>query len=306
MKTVGILMSTYNGEKYISQQIDSLLNQKGINIEIYVRDDGSKDKTKSIIQEYMKKYPCIHFIQDDKNLGPAGSFMELIYNTPDHDYYAFCDQDDIWKENKVIEAVRQIEEKGCKKPYLYCSNQMLYVDGQETNMRFNHEPQHNLLCVVMHNYISGCTMVMNKQLRDIIIKQESRPSSQTLRMHDTWIMLTANLFGEVIYDNNSYIDYRIHQNNTVGLSNDSFLSKLKQFKKSYKKKKEEKNRSTTAKELLKRFPNMNKEDHDVLSVIAKYDTSISSKFKLLSNKRIRKEAHTNRLILFINVLMNWL
>ncbi|WP_031589169.1 hypothetical protein [Kandleria vitulina] len=111
---------------------------------------------------------------------------------------------------------------------------------------------------------------------------------------------------EVIYDNNSYIDYRIHQNNTVGLSNDSFLSKLKQFKKSYKKKKEEKNRSTTAKELLKRFPNMNKEDHDVLSVIAKYDTSISTKFKLLSNKRIRKEAHTNRLILFINVLMNWL
>ncbi|KRN50210.1 hypothetical protein IV49_GL000340 [Kandleria vitulina DSM 20405] len=81
---------------------------------------------------------------------------------------------------------------------------------------------------------------------------------------------------------------------------------MKQFKKSYKKKKEEKNRSTTAKELLKRFPNMNKEDHDVLSVIAKYDTSISTKFKLLSNKRIRKEAHTNRLILFINVLMNWL
>ena len=109
MKKVQILMSTYNGEKYVNEQIDSLLQQDHTNLEILIRDDGSKDSTVSILEEYHKENPNIKLIID-KNKGVISSFFELAMKASEEaDYFAFCDQDDYWKPQKISRAVNLLE-----------------------------------------------------------------------------------------------------------------------------------------------------------------------------------------------------
>ena len=109
MKKVCVLMSTYNGEKYLKEQIDSILKQKGVKVNLLVRDDGSTDNTLSLLEEYKKKglldYCC------GSNMKPARSFMELLSIAPDSDYYAFSDQDDYWEHDKLFNAVKNTEKK---------------------------------------------------------------------------------------------------------------------------------------------------------------------------------------------------
>ncbi|SDW48047.1 rhamnosyltransferase [Kandleria vitulina] len=300
-----ILISTYNGERYIEDQIKSLLAQS-VDVDIFIRDDGSKDETVNIIKSIDSKN--IYFIEDDAhNLGPACSFMELLYSVPDYEYYAFCDQDDVWEPDKIKSAINMIAKKN-NKPMLYTSNQILYKNNAEIGMRFDEEPPHNFVSTIFGNHLSGCTMVFNRELKKYLCRKKSRPSNEILqlRMHDTWVALVANLFGEIIYDSNSYILYRIHDNNTIGLSRDSFLGKIKQYKKNMFNLKNMRSRYKVSKELLRCFPEMKTEDKDLLNILVKSTSGIHNKLRVLTNKRIRKEAHTNRLILFINVLMNWL
>ena len=95
MNKILILMSTYNGEKYLSEQLNSLLLQENVNIKILIRDDGSTDNTHKILNFYSSNYPNISWYTGE-NKGPALSFMDLLFNAPESDYYAFCDQDDVW------------------------------------------------------------------------------------------------------------------------------------------------------------------------------------------------------------------
>ena len=119
MKKIAVLMCTYNGEKYLKEQIDSIQNQKGVSVFIYVRDDGSKDKTIDILEEYQQKGGLKWF--RCKNVGPAVGFMELLYQTArnDFDYFAFSDQDDIWLETKLLNATERIEMCADEKFILY-------------------------------------------------------------------------------------------------------------------------------------------------------------------------------------------
>ena len=95
MKTVAVLMSTYNGENYIKEQIESIFNQKGVIVKLYVRDDGSKDRTLEILKDYNVN------LEKGTNIGYIKSFMWLIKNVPFADYYALADQDDVWDEDKL-------------------------------------------------------------------------------------------------------------------------------------------------------------------------------------------------------------
>ncbi len=94
MDSIVVLMSTYNGEKYIREQLDSIFNQEGIDVKVVVRDDGSKDTTHAILDEYKKTHELVWYTGE--NLKSARSFMDLIYQAPESDYYAFADQDDYW------------------------------------------------------------------------------------------------------------------------------------------------------------------------------------------------------------------
>ena len=111
---VSVLMSTYNGEKYLHEQINSILGQQGVEIHLLIRDDGSSDGTVEICKEYAKKYNQITFYQGE-NLGVGKSFLDLLKHAPDADYYSFADQDDVWLEDKIIRAVTMIKKAEYKK-----------------------------------------------------------------------------------------------------------------------------------------------------------------------------------------------
>ena len=109
MRNILVLMSTYNGEKYLKEQIDSILAQKNVEVTIQVRDDGSTDGTIRILEEYQKCGKLNWY--SSTNMGPAKSFLDLVYNAPlKYDYYAFCDQDDYWKEDKLYKAIETVSE----------------------------------------------------------------------------------------------------------------------------------------------------------------------------------------------------
>lgn len=206
---VQILMSTYNGERFLREQIESLLRQSWKNVEILIRDDGSKDGTREILNEYSDKYENIQ-VYLESNLGVAGSFFELLKKS-DADYVAFCDQDDIWLEKKIEAAVVKLEQE--KGPALYCSNKIL-VDSTGNPMKKQdiRKRRPGFGNAVVECICTGCTAVMNQELAEIL--KEKVPEHAIL--HDWWTYLAASYVGKVIYDEQAYIYYRQHQENVVG------------------------------------------------------------------------------------------
>ena len=109
-----VLLSSYNGEKYIKEQIDSILTQKNITVKLFIRDDGSTDATRNILKEYEKYSNCVVVFGD--NIGAANSFLWLIQNAHSSGYYAFSDQDDIWDRDKLSSAISIIKSTGSTIP----------------------------------------------------------------------------------------------------------------------------------------------------------------------------------------------
>ena len=235
MKSVCVLMSTYNGEKYIEEQIESVLSQKDVMVKLVIRDDGSSDQTIPIIKKYADQNSNISYYSDI-NLGSAKSFMKLLKSAPESDYYAFCDQDDFWEEMKLISAVRQIEkveEKSAEIPVLYHSN-LKIVDKDLNFIRMAHERDYNKVSAyssLVDNPVTGCTIVMNRTMAELVNKHD--PEEMT--MHDSWCNIVCSFFGKKIYDNNAYIKYRQHDNNVIGMKEESAVvnirNKVKRIKK---------------------------------------------------------------------------
>ena len=214
MNSVLVLMSTYNGEKYLSAQIYSLLDQNDVDINILIRDDGSKDSTIEIIKNFSQKYKNIKYYMG-QNLGFANSFWNLILNAGTYDYYAFCDQDDIWDNRKISEAIKKIESVKNDVPILYTSN-VSFIDSDGNKIK-RPEFESGVLSVyqaLQKSILPGCTFLFNYKAFNILKKYQG-----SMYAHDwaTYIIISA--FGKVIYDSKNYIYYRVHNNNTIGINN---------------------------------------------------------------------------------------
>lgn len=257
MDKVAILMSTYNGEKYLREQIDSILFQKGVEVTLYIRDDGSSDGTIDIVKKYAQKYQNIIWTIG-KNVGVGNSFMQLIYDCPDDfDYYAFSDQDDIWLEDKLKVAIDNIKPKD--RPALYASNQMLVDEnGSQISLRYpkDYDMQNSVEAQFQINRISGCTFVFNKMLKKVLSEPVRRPTEELLRkrIHDVWVSNVAALYDGIVYDNNAYIQYRQHENNVVGAYAYGHLYDLKEKIKKIKNPAYRNGRSSISLELCRTFP----------------------------------------------------
>lgn len=208
-KKVQVLMSTYNGERFLREQMESVLNQTWKNLEILIRDDGSQDQTREILKDYNERYSNIHIFLED-NCGVVRSFFELLKKS-DADYVAFCDQDDIWMERKIEAAVAKLrQEQG---PALYCSNKILTDSaGNPMNRQDSRKRRPGFGNAAVECICTGCTAVMNRELADIIKKR--LPDHAIL--HDWWSYLVACYVGTVIFDEHAYIKYRQHEQNVVG------------------------------------------------------------------------------------------
>ncbi len=224
MIKVAVLLSYYNGYKYIDEQISSILNQRfgeGV-IDIYIRNDGSNcTASNSKLLEIKRKFPHITIIQGN-NVGVVNSFFNLLKDVEGYDFYAFCDQDDFWLPNKIINAVSTIK---IEVPSLYCGSYTLVDSALKPLSSKSIDINPSFQNALFKNFCTGCTCVINNKLRTEFIEIEV---PNELPMHDWYLLLLAYCVGEVSYDQESNILYRQHGNNVVG-GVISFRSKLKRF-----------------------------------------------------------------------------
>ncbi|MDE7167420.1 MAG: glycosyltransferase family 2 protein [Clostridia bacterium] len=286
MKSVAILLSTYNGERFLREQLDSILAQKEVEVKLFVRDDGSSDGTKEILSEYAEKHSNIH-LDFAENVGVGNSFMNLLYSVPDEfDYYAFADQDDIWEENKIAEAARLLEEKGA---ILYASNQEC-VDKEGNSLGLRYKPDENIHLtpesILQENMLAGCTMVITNGFYKILTEEARRPLPELLhnRIHDVWLAATASLYEGIVYDERSFIKYRQHENNVVGASKAGFGKRLKAKLKKLTHREKRNGRSWLARELCACFPEV-VEKYPLITFSAKAN-KYKYKRKLIKNKKL--------------------
>lgn len=212
MQTINVLMSCYNGEKFVDEQIKSILEQKtGKHIELYIRDDGSKDNTREVLKKY-EDVTNVHVIYG-KNAGVMKSFFELLELCEEADYYAFADQDDIWHDDKLERAMNHIGEKSI--PVLYCSDfyNWNYDTGELTPCRHLNEPFTIVKSIVNGDSSFGFTQVINPSMRELALRYMNTAPNLEQYSHDMWCHLLAICFGELIYDKECVAKYRRHGNN---------------------------------------------------------------------------------------------
>ena len=240
---VDILLATYNGEKYIEEQLDSLLLQTYKDIRIIVRDDNSTDGTMDILCKYQRRYPEVIHIVDAKSVSGSGAifnFMKLVsYSTSD--YVMFCDQDDYWLPRKVeltLKRMKQIEEKlGTTDIPVLVYTDYRVVDEELNDMcvkekhmhTYGHHTRFNRLLV--QNYVTGCTMMLNRALW----KGIETTYNEDIIMHDWWIALYAAAFGKIHHISKESMLYRQHGSNVYGAVSIDSLSYIDKQRKMDKK-----------------------------------------------------------------------
>ena len=298
MEKVQILMSTYNGEKYLKEQIQSIINQQNIELSILIRDDGSQDRTKEILKELSEKYPIKYY--EGKNIGPAKSFMDLVTESnEDYDYYAFSDQDDVWMPQKIINAIKKMQYS-CNIPALYISSLEIVDENLNTIGMKKLNGIHNFESEMIRNFATGCTMVMNKKLLNII----KLYSPNYIIMHDSWITRVCYAIGgKVIIDNNSYIKYRQHKKNVLGYKDDSLKKLKKQFKIAFVDKISM--RENISKELKNGYGKMlTSNAKELVNNLICYRTNKKAKKWLLHNKEFTTNSFKLNLKLKLSIIFN--
>lgn len=215
-KSITILMATYNGDQYLSQQLDSILAQTYKNWRLLVRDDGSSDYTLDILKKYRQKDERISILEDDgANLQTIGNFFKLIQSAPESDYYALSDQDDYWYPKKLERAIFCLENKfdDNRIPLLYCGAKEITDENlniKERSVVTN--PKLTWQSALVENICTGCTCVFNQALRQKAILY----TPQKCIMHDWWLYLLAVGMGKAYYDETPLIQYRQHEGNVCG------------------------------------------------------------------------------------------
>lgn len=226
-ETIEILMATYNGEEYISEQIDSIIDQTYKNWKLLIRDDGSKDRTLEILKEYEKRDERINVLRDNKgNLGFVKNFEELLKNSSE-EFVMFSDQDDCWLENKIekyIEVLEKLDEEKLRKPLLIHSNSFV-CDEKLNILKKNFVDSKAALQYGENRYfftyfVQGSTTLINRNLIDLGL-----PFLKSVTLHDRYFHLLVEFFGKRVFIDESLTKYRQHKNNEIGAKS-SIIQKI--------------------------------------------------------------------------------
>ena len=221
--SIAILMATFNGEKYIREQIESILHQSNQDWELFIHDDGSTDQTVEIIRQYEEANPNkIHVVEGSAAGGAKKNFIYLMKNVS-APYIMFSDQDDVWLDEKIektYDTIRQTEKRtGKEKPVLAFTD--LKVVDQELNTvaeRMSKSQQLNPRRTtfkesLIQNVVTGCTLMINRSCAE---KSLAGFDMDKIIMHDWWLALVASYFGKITYVDEPLILYRQHGDNSVG------------------------------------------------------------------------------------------
>lgn len=220
---VAILLATYQGEKYLRAQLDSLLAQTETGWKVFAHDDGSKDGTAAILREYAARDPERFCLIESAGTGGAKSNFLFLTGQVEASYYMYCDQDDVWLPEKVERTLRAMQdlerEQGADRPCLV-HTELRVVDASlreicpSLSAYQGIEPQRLTLGrLLAQNTVTGCTMMINRALRDAMT---TCAEPEAIRMHDWWAALIAMRFGALRFLPEATILYRQHGNNSVG------------------------------------------------------------------------------------------
>ena len=226
---IQILLSTYNGEAYLRQQLDSYVNLDGFDkVKVLIRDDGSSDGSVDIIKEYVEKYGFE--LIEGENIGLNASLHALCEaSDPECKYFAFSDQDDVWLPDKLSRAREALDALDNSVPNLYAASSSLTdVELNVTGHTLIPKRPLTFYNAMIQNVCVGHTQVCNRALIEILRQQYS----DDIYVHDSWTYLVASAFGKVIYDDKQTTLYRQHGNNAIGYKSgfSNFVMRLKRLK----------------------------------------------------------------------------
>ena len=210
-----VLLSTYNSERFIRPLLDSVLGQTHQPLELWVRDDGSRDSTPAILAEYAARHPERMRVSIEANVGMVPSYFKLLHWAGEEaEFTALCGHDDVWHPEKVARAVEMMRAHGSPGPILY-TGRLHIVDETGQHLGYSRVPGRGLSFrnALVESVGAGCTMVLNAPARDLVL--ECRDASRIL-WEDWWLYLVVSAFGTVLYDTTPFIDYRRHGGNAVG------------------------------------------------------------------------------------------
>ena len=298
MKSVQILLSTYNGERFLAEQMDSLLAQDHRPLDILVRDDGSKDGTLAILDRY-SRLPNVQVVSAT-NVGAAKSFLELVRMSSDQsDYFALCDQDDVWLPHKISRAVAVLEDMPAQRPLLYASR-LSIVDDALRPLLLSKVPAHapTLGNALVETCLTGCTMVFSRAARDLLVA--GMPNY--VLMHDTWIYLVLAALGDIRYDPEPTILYRQHAANTIGVGPAGVTHWIWRARRFLKR---ERGYTEQVQEFDRLFGNqLRPEQHRLVDLVLNARSSFSARVRLAGSREVFRQVPINDLLMRLVMLAN--
>lgn len=226
---ITVVLATYNGCKYLTEQLESIYNQTHKNIEVIVCDDKSTDSTSEILQSFAKSHNLKYFINENR-IGVINNFAKAMKYASGQ-YVALSDQDDIWLPEKLKVSLLGIQE--LEKKFGNAHPALIYTDLKVVNetlgcinksywayMQLN--PQNNTLNrILVENVATGCTILTNRPNIKLAL-----PIPESALMHDIWLLLTASCFGNIKFINQPTVLYRQHVNNVIGARQMDVVSKI--------------------------------------------------------------------------------
>lgn len=297
MYTISVLMSTYNGGRYLKQQIDSILQQEGVEVHLLVRDDGSTDNTLDILKSYAQKGQLKWY--QGENLKSARSFLRLLKDSEKCDYYAFADQDDYWEVNKLRVAVEHLQDYKEDTYALYLAQPQAADQDLNPLPTTQFKPLNTFGESLVYRFAMGCTMVLNNKLREVIISYEQ----QYPCMHDVWIYTIAHAIGsKVIWDNQPHTLNRQHGNNVVGLGEGICKKWSARLKRLCNKEEERYHQNSEIREAFRHL--MPLENKDTIDTFVQAKHSLSDRFKLILSPKYHCSNTTTYTLFLLSAILN--
>jgi glycosyltransferase involved in cell wall biosynthesis len=298
MQRVQILLSTYNGERYLAEQMDSLLAQDHHPLDVLVRDDGSADSTLQILERYTHA-PNVRVVRA-LNVGAAQSFLELVrLSSPEADYFALCDQDDVWLPNKVSRAVSALSGMRSDNPAIYASR-LAVVDEKLHLVTLFPIPRRppTLGNALVETCLTGCAMVFNRAARDLLADNPPR----RVLMHDTWIYLVLAAFGDIHFDPEPTILYRQHAANTIGVGPAGLRHWVWRIRRFFRRKL---GYSEQVEEFARLFANrLNPQQRRLVDLVLGARSSFFGRLRLACTRSVFRQAPINDFLMRLVVLAN--
>jgi len=280
MCKIAVLLSSYNGEEYIEEQIESIYKQTYTDFELYIRDDGSDESFQYQLRALQERYGF--YLELGENIGFVNSFMELLSKVKNADLYAFADQDDIWLENKLQVAVDWFEEQNYQsdRPLLFHSAYDVIGIGRDVIERFYFpNDDYDFRRSITENHYSGFSMIVNTQMKAMMLRGEP----EKIGYHDWWAAMIAQAFGVGYSDKRVMALHRSHGDNVTTFN---FSTRCVWLKKTLSEESELRRRAKEFQRCF--FDELSEENQKILKLFCwnKYSFSVAIK-KMFYPKRWR-------------------